>query len=66
MYLENVILILVGNKCDVKEGRQVTTDEAFECASEFSMELPLIYLEKLSVPYFEVSGKTDSLTLIEC
>ena len=43
---ENVPLILVGNKCDLSDKRQVSHDTAKACADEWN------------VPYIETSAKT--------
>ena len=42
---EGVCLVVVGNKVDMEDKRQISTDEGRECA------------ERLSVPFFEVSAK---------
>ena len=44
--LENIPLILVGNKCDLTDQRKVSEDMARDCARQWN------------VPYIETSAKT--------
>ena len=50
---ENVCKVLVGNKCDLKEKRKVTTEEGEELAKSFN------------VPFLETSAR-DSIGVEDC
>ena len=45
---DSVIKLLVGNKCDLEEKREVTYDEGMELAKQFD------------VPFLEVSAKNST------
>jgi len=46
---ENVVMVMVGNKCDLKDDRQVTTEEGEKKAEEYGTPL-----------FFETSAKTNT------
>lgn len=45
---QDISIVLVGNKADDEENRQVSTEEGIECA------------EMLGVPFFEISAKAGT------
>lgn len=50
--IKNLEIVLVGNKCDLKDKRAITYEEGFEVS------------KKYNIPFFETSAKTNDVTPI--